>query len=137
MMEVPSVNLAAVAVCAAFSMVLGMLWYGPLFGKKWMELTGKKMGDMGNKAEMPKLMGVAFIGTLVAAYVLAIFIKFSGAATPVEGVMAGFWAWLGFIATVSLSTVLWEGKPVRLYMLNNAHELVHFAGMGAIIAAMA
>ncbi len=30
------INLLAVVVCAIASMVLGMLWYGPLFGKKWM-----------------------------------------------------------------------------------------------------
>ncbi len=137
MMQVPSVNPAAVVVCAVVSMVLGMLWYGPLFGKKWMELTGKKMSDMGNKADMPKLMAAAFVGSLVAAYVMAVIVKFSSASTPVEGIMTGFWVWLGFIATVSLNMVLWEGKPVKLYVLNNAHQLVNFAIMGAIIVAMA
>ncbi len=135
-MIVPNVNFVAVVISAVISMVIGMLWYGPLFGKKWMELTGKKMGEMGNKEEMPKLYVAALAASLVAAYMLAVFIKFVQAATPVDGAITGFWVWLGFIATVSLNEVLWGKRPLGLYLLNNGHELVNFAIIGAIIAAM-
>lgn len=131
------VNLVAVVVAAVASMVVGMLWYGPLFGKKWVELSGVRMSDIeSKKSEMPKTYLIAFIGALVAAFVLAGFLKYAQAVTPVDGAVVGAMAWLGFVATVSLGNVLWEGKPVSLYLLNNGYNLVNFAVMGAVIVAV-
>ncbi|HLC79803.1 MAG TPA: DUF1761 domain-containing protein [archaeon] len=135
--EMVNVNLVAVVIGAIASMALGMLWYGPLFGKKWMELTGKKMSDADkNKGNMSMTYLVAFVGSLVAAYVLGAFIKYAGAAGAVEGAMVGIMAWLGFVATVSLGIVLWDQKPVSLYALVNGYNIVNYAIVGAILGAM-
>lgn len=48
---------------------------------------------------------------------------------------AGFWAWLGFVATIMLGMTLWEGKPFRLYLLNAGYQLLNLLVMGAILAA--
>ena len=135
-----SVNFLAVVVASIASMAIGFVWYSPFaFGKTWMKLMGKSAKDMEagkKKSNMPLMMGVNFISTLVMAYVLALFMLYSGSDwTPMQGAMAAFWAWLGFVATVTLSSVLWEGKPVKLYILNAAHYLVGMLVMGAIIAA--
>ncbi|HLC93186.1 MAG TPA: DUF1761 domain-containing protein [archaeon] len=140
-MEVQAVNIVALVVSAIASMGLGMLWYGPLFGRQWMALSGIKEPTKEEKdkmmGKMMPMMAAGFVASLIAAYVLAVFIQFSGAVGAFEGALTGFWVWLGFIATVSLNTVLWEGKPIKLYLLNNGHELVHFALIGIIIASMA
>jgi len=34
------INGWAVLVCGVVAMALGFVWYGPLFGKKWLELIG-------------------------------------------------------------------------------------------------
>ena len=34
------VNYLAVLACGVVAMILGFLWYGPLFGKKWSQLMG-------------------------------------------------------------------------------------------------
>ena len=34
------VNLWAVVACAVASMIIGSIWYGPLFGKAFMTATG-------------------------------------------------------------------------------------------------
>ena len=127
-----AVNLVAVVVAAVASMVVGMLWYGPLFGKKWMALM--KMKPSGAKKMAGTSMLLQLVSSLVLAYVLAVFIGVANATTAVAGAMVGFWAWLGFIATVSVGSVLWEGKSTELYVLNNACHLVTLAIMGAIIA---
>lgn len=132
------INLAAVFGAAIASMVLGFLWYGPLFGKQWMSLMGwKKL----SKAQMDKMKeagkksyALAFIGALVMSYVLAHFVDYTGAVTAVEGAQTGFWVWLGFVATVMLGMVLWEGKPWKLYYLNAAYQLVSLLVMGVLLA---
>ncbi len=132
-----SVNILAVALAAIASMVIGYVWYSPMvFGKSWMKMMGKSAKDMASKkSSMPMMMGVGYITTLVMAYVLALFIQYTGAITPLQGAMTAFWAWLGFVATITLGSVLWEGKSVQLYIMNASHYLVSLLVMGAIIAA--
>ena len=38
------VNLLAVLAAGIVPMVVGALWYGPLFGKRWLELMGNHRG---------------------------------------------------------------------------------------------
>jgi len=134
-MGVIEINLAAVVGAAVASMVVGFVWYGPLFGKKWMKLSGVSMKDIeSKKAGMPKTYAMAFVAALVTAYVLALFVDYTEAKTIMGGAVTGFWLWLGFIATTELGSVLWEGKPKQLYLLNAAHGLVALLVMGAILA---
>ena len=130
-----AVNYVAIIVAAIANMVVGYLWYSKmLFGKAWMKLMGKK--DMGKKDSMLMMMGAGYVSSVVMAYVLAIFIQLNGAATPLAGAMTAFWAWLGFVATVTLGSVLWEGKSIQLWVLNAAHHLVGMAVMGAVLVAL-
>lgn len=133
-MDVP-VNYVAVLLAGVASMVIGFIWYGPLFGKMWMKLSGitKEKIEEGKK-NMPVTYGTMFVGSLIMAYVLAHFTYFAGATTVAQGMQAGFWAWLGFVATVGLSSILFEGKPMNLYFINVGYQLANLLVMGAIIA---
>ena len=137
MISVVNVNYLAVFIAALFAMVLGGVWYSPLlFGKYWMKLT--KMDA--KKIEEAKKKGMAasyllqFVAALVTAYVLAHFVAYTESTTVLAGMQTGFWIWLGFFATTSISSILWEGKPKELYLLNNAHHLILLMAMGAILA---
>jgi hypothetical protein len=140
-MDIP-VNYWAVIVCGIVSMVLGSIWFGPLFGKQWQHLMGWSNVDAAKKAEMMKGMQksylFAFIGALVMAYVLSHSIVFASTYMDVSGVSAGlssgFWMWLGFIAPVTLSSVLWEGKSWKLWILTSGYYLVQLLIFGAILA---
>ena len=132
-----SVNYLAVLGAAVVNMIVGFLWYGPLFGKPWMKLVGmtdKNMEDA--KAGMAKTYGLTFVAALIMAYVLAHFVKLVGATTAGMGVQTGFWAWLGFVATTSLNQYLYsvKSKPWSLYALEQGYWLVIFVINGAILA---
>lgn len=134
-----SVNYMAVAAAAIINMALGFVWYGPLFGKPWMKMVGLTDKDMekakkGGMAYMGKFYAGAFVGALVMAYVLAHFTQVGGAMSVMEGATIGFWVWLGFIATTTLSGLLWESKPLNLYLLNNGYYLVLLLVNGALLA---
>ncbi len=130
-----SVNYLAVLVATIASFVSGFLWYGPLFGKKWqkmMKFTEKSMKSM-NLTPM-KAMTLGFITTLITVYVLAMFIKVAGATTISGGLLVGFWIWLGFIATTTLGSYLWEGKSLNLYFFNNAFNIINILIVSAILS---
>ena len=141
-MDVP-INYWAVLVGAVSNMVIGAIWYGPLFGKPWAHMIGMTQADM-EKAKsrgMGKNYAVMFIGSLLMSYTLAHALVFASNFLDAYGVsaglMAGFWNWLGFIAPVTVGVVLWENKPWKLWMINAGYYLVALCVMGVILAVWA
>jgi len=129
-----TVNYWAVIVAAVAQMIVGFIWYAPaLFGDIWMKLSGLSQADM-KDANMPRIFGLSFVGSLVMAYVLAHFAYYAGAKDVNTGLQLGFWVWLGFVVTVMLSDVLYNRKPFKLYVLNISYHLVSLLVMGAILA---
>lgn len=134
------VNYLAVLVAAIAGMVVGFLWYGPVFGKIWIRLSGITDAQIeeAKKKGMTTNYILAYVGTAVMAYVLAHSLVFASSYTNTSGVsaglMAGFWNWLGFVMPVLLGAVLWEGKSWHLWVLNNGHYLVSLVVMGVILA---
>src|SRR3989344_456749 len=114
-----AVTITGVIVAAIGSMILGFLWYGPLFGKAWMaemKINPKKAAAA--KKGMGKSYSALFLSAVVMAYVLGYFLNILCATTTSIAAYVAFWIWLGFIATKSLGGILWEGKTTRLYLLN-------------------
>jgi len=129
-----NVNYLAVLVAAVAGMAVGALWYSPvLFGKAWAKLSGA--GEPKKKG-MAKSYTAGFATQLVTAFVLAALIGSLGASVITEGTVIAFWIWLGFLATSMFGMVLWENKPVKLYLINAAYALVQLKVMAAIIVAL-
>src|SRR3989344_71028 len=119
------VNVAAVFAAGIVATILGFLWDGPPFGKQWMKLTGKKMEDMGGgKDKMPLYALGGLIGALVTAFVLAALIGSLGAFVLADALIVAVAAWIGFQATILYGDVLWDNKPVGLFILNAGYQLV-------------
>lgn len=138
-MAIPDViiNYWAVLAAAVASFIIGGLWYSPvLFGNAWMESGGitKKTMETAHKKGLGKSYFIAFFGGLLTAYILAHFAKYLTAQTFSEGMIAGFWIWLGFVVPILLGSVLWEGKSFRFYMINALYYLVSLEVMGGILA---
>jgi hypothetical protein len=133
------VNYVAVIAVALLNMVIGMIWFSPmLFGSMWLKLIGKnkkEMAKMGKDAS--KAYPMAFFGVLLMSFCLAVFVQYAGAATLGDGALIGLLAWLGFVATTSMNSVLWEGESKELYLFNNAHVMLTLMVSGAILAVWA
>jgi len=137
------VNYLAVIVSAALMMVLGGLWYGPILGKPWMTLMGfdpQKVADMQSKgmSGMWKNYAIMALGALVMSFVLAHAVIFANAYLGMAGVQGGlttgFMSWIGFVAPVSVGTVLWEGKPWKLWFINTGYYFVGLLIIGALLS---
>lgn len=133
------INYWAVLVAAVASMAVGFLWYGVFFRKQWMalmDITTESIAGMRMSAN--KAYAIQFLASLVMACVLAHSLIYASAYLDIDGlnagIVAGFWAWLGFIVPVSLGIVLWENKPWKLWMINASHYLVSLIVMGVILS---
>lgn len=135
----PEINYLAVLVCGIVSIILGSLWYGPLFGKPWMAMSGIKKPDTitpAIKKSMAKSYSIMFIGSLLMAFILANILAWGGGGAQgvVGGLAAGFCNWLGFIAPATVGTVLWESKPWKLWFINAGYYLVQMMVFGVILS---
>ncbi len=131
------INLLGVLLGAVASMVVGMLWYGPLFGKHWMNMMGFSSDSMKKMKMKPFVaMGLGFVSQLVMSFVAAVLVAELAVQGWSEVPSFVFWLWLGFIATVMLGTVLWEGRSWKLYFFNAAYQLVSLFAMTSVIVLM-
>ena len=131
------INYPAVLVAGLLYWMLGALWYSPLlFAHKFIELMRWTPADIAavQASGTGKLVAIAFLSSLVLAYVLAHFLRFTHAENARDGIRTAFWLWLGFVVTSNLETVLFEQRAVGLYLISNGYHLVGFLLMGALLA---
>jgi hypothetical protein len=125
------INWFAVIAAAVANMILGYVYYHPrVLGTRWMALMGKSMADVASAG-----MAYAYtaVGALVAAFVLAQFIRWSDSYTALSGAFIGAVGWLGFTATATFADYVFSGRPWGLWSIQNGYQVLGFALMGAII----
>ena len=131
------IKYAAVIVATLVHFILGGLWYSPLlFGNKFLQIIGwtpQQLEQLQAKGSAKELI-VAFVTSLVLVYILAHFVQYTKATNALAGIQTAFWLWLGFIATTNIATVLFEQRPLGLYLINVGYQLVACALAGLILA---
>jgi Protein of unknown function (DUF1761) len=126
------INFLALGVAAIAKSAIGTVWYTALFGKQWRALNGVPEG--GSRDGMGVAIAVDLLGNFVMAFVLVHAVHYAGAKGIGEGVAVGFFNWLGFVGVVSLTSGLYEKKPLKLWLINNAYLCLSLLVMGAIVA---
>ena len=129
------INYLAVLVAAIAHFLIGGLWYGLLFGNKFVELIGwspEKLQQMENH-NPTKEMVLAFLLAVILVFVMAHFIQYTRARTIFEGIQTAFLLWLGFVATTQFATVMFEERNLGLYLLNIGYQLVACSIAGVIL----
>lgn len=130
------INVWAILVAAVASMIIGGLWYGPLFGKPFMKAMGmdqwSKEKQEAEKKRMGMLYGLQFVASLVMFYFLAAFIRDTGMTTTMGGMLVALCAWGGFVVPVKFADSLWGGKMI-LFWLGAGNMLLTLLAAGAIL----
>ena len=134
-----SVNYWAILVCAIVSMVIGSIWYGPLFGKMFMKEMGMDQWTPEKQQAMKKSMGLSyalqFVASLVMFFVLSYLMRGLGQISVQGGIMVALWVWVGFVVPLALGNAIWGGKKT-LFWLSIGNMLLTLVASGAIIGAM-
>jgi len=130
----PDVNLWAVLACGVSSLVLGGIWYSPLmFAKVWQRearLTDEQMAGGG----LAMIFGLAFLLSLVAAFVFGLFIGPDMALGASVG--AGFSAGLCWVGAAFGISYLFERRSMKLWLINAGYHTLQFTAFGLIFGAM-
>lgn len=134
-----SINWVAILLAVVAAMIIGFVWYGPLFGKQWMKLVGLKKKDIEKDQQMPLLIMLGL--AIVQAFVLAYFIAFVSDFYPEYsqfsvGVLTGAWAFVGFVLPVLISNTVFSKGSKDLLKINLGNQFVTLVVIGAIIGSV-
>ena len=129
-------NYMAVVASAIASMVIGSLWYGPLFRKTFMQAMGMDKWTPEKQAAEKKKMGTLYATQLVASlvmfYVLALLLDMTGSMGLNGGLYVAFLTWIGFVVPVQLGNAIWGGN-MTLFYLGAGNMLATLLAAGAIM----
>lgn len=117
-------------------MIIGYVWFDPhVFGTRWMRLLNVTP-EMADKAKRRRALYtiIALFASMLIAYVMNYFGIAWGVRDLVGGIELGFWCWVGFVAPTFVSQVLWEQKPLPLFLISASYWLASLVVMGAILA---
>ena len=124
----PDVSLLATVVATVLGFALGALWYGPLFGKRWMAAVGMTLEEIQKDFSPVKTYGATFVLGLIASYAFGLYVG------PNPGrafsIVAGTAAGLCWVATSLATNYLFERRPVALIAINGGYHAVRFALIG-------
>lgn len=137
-----------ILLCPVISIILGSLWFGPLFGKRYRAYCGMTpemekaiLSDPVQKASMNKMMMksmiLAFFSSLLLAFSLSGAITAGKLIYGVTGIYAAllipFFNWLGFVVPPTLGMVLWENKKWGHWFLVSGFWLVYMCLCGLLL----
>lgn len=132
-----SINFVTVLTCGVLSMVLGALWYGPLFGKRWMRLIGINSNNKKSQQEMQKSAGplylAQFLLVLFQIFTLAYFYKDINENLIIQYTL---WIWLAFVVPSLAGAIMWTNEKNVLkwerFFIQTGYQLICFTLFGLI-----
>lgn len=124
----PDVSLLATVVATVLGFALGALWYGPLFGKRWMAAVGMTPEEAQKDFSSVKVYGAMFVLGLIASYAFGLYVG------PNPGrafsIVAGAAAGLCWVATSLATNYLFEKRSVALIAIDGGYHAARFALIG-------
>jgi hypothetical protein len=127
------VNVLAVVAAAAASWVLGAIWYSPvLFVKPWRAELGVPPDAKADLGKMAPQLVASFVIALIQAGAFAFFL---GKQTIALGAAYGLVAGLCWVASAIALIYMFEGRSLRLLLINGGFSAASFVLYGVILAA--
>ncbi len=127
-----NINWGSVLVAAISTFLVGGIWYGPIFGQAWMKEFGYTEEDLKQRS-IPKTFGLSLLLAFFAALVLEMFI--GAEADLMFGMMAGFLAGIGWVASFLGILYLFEMRSLKAFVINGGYCVLSLTLMGLILGA--
>ena len=133
------INYIVILGGAVLSMVVGSIWYGPLFGKKWMEICGVTEGDLERRKQMQKeampLYVVQLLLSVLQLYIFVNLITWGG--WTAQAVPVAFFLWLGFVMPTIAGSSMWNNDSTKVkwarFLIQSGYQLVMFLLYGILL----
>ncbi len=129
-----AINWLAVVAATIFAMAFGMLYYMPFaVGNAWMDALGKTVEDFTSRGNHMLPFAVAIIGALLSVTTIAILVQLTGADTFIGGLVIGALAAVGLVLAPMATGYIFEGRPLKLYIINAAENSISLIVIALIL----
>ena len=131
-------------------MIIGAIFYGPLFGKQWVASLGYSQDNLPEPIKMPIVYVISFLLSFVLSYHIAFIIEhvhkgvndageriFTTTHTFGHGAFHGLQLALIIVVPVLVSNLLFQRNKASNIFLNVVYWLIALAIMGGIVDAFA
>jgi Protein of unknown function (DUF1761) len=135
-MPFAGISYLAVLAAAAAGFGFGAAYY-MTFGARWMHALGKTKEEIaGNRSPVPFI--VAAVAQLVIAYMMAGLLGHlgDGSVTARNGLITGFFIWIGFVITTMAVNYGFQGAKPMLTVIDGAHWLGVLLLQGLVIGSI-
>ena len=124
-------NLLAILVAAAAGFLIGGVWYGPLFGKAWMQARGLTEEEL-RGGNMLKIYGLTFAFSVLSAVFLGHLLAHFGDMSARSTMMISVGIALGFIVPAIGTNYLFGRVSGKLFAIDAGYWILFYAAMGAV-----
>ena len=131
MPDLMTLNWIAIIVVTIIAFVIGYVWYGPVFGKAWLDALGKTEEDI---QPSPTPFIISFVTTLITCIAMAMILGGLGIEGWMGGACVGLLVGIGFIAASSASDTAFCGWSWKLFAIQAGYRVFYSVVMGIILA---
>ena len=131
-----SLNYWAIAVAVVFNQLLGAAWY-TVWAKPWMADVGLTNEDMEAMKGTPRQWYpylVALDAAIVFTLGLALLVQGLEASGAGEGLLLGALTAIAFIFTSNATNYAFEGRGLRVFLINGGYPLISYSVIGILLA---
>ena len=129
------INHLAVLVAVVLMHALGFLWYGPLFGEKWMALVGLDQASMESDSMNPGIWILNTVAIVAPIYLLAWLFTKLDVTSGIRGAGIAFLISFCFHHLALMNTNMFAGEPYVLAWITGGYVLTGMTISGFILGA--
>jgi hypothetical protein len=118
------INHLAVLVCVILLHVIGFLWYGPLFGEKWMAMVNLDLTEAESGSMEAGLWITNLIASVAAVYLLAWILKELRITSGARGAVIAFLITFCIFHLSEMRGNMFAGFPYGLAWITGGFNLV-------------
>ncbi len=120
------INYLAEATCTIIFFFLGAIWFSALFAKAWVhELSLHNVTiTEPSKNKILSNMFLTFINNYIIVFAIACLVIMTNSTTLQSGLMLGCILAFGFSATAIGGVFLWEGRSVKLFLIDAGYQII-------------
>jgi hypothetical protein len=130
-------NYPAIVVAALASFVFEAVWF-LTFMNTWLAGIGKTMQSLVEEGKAKGMneweqYAVAFVCALICATAISCVTQLTGPQTALRGIKVAALLWFGFVFTSLATNMIFELRPMSLFLVYAGYGLINMMLMGAIV----
>lgn len=127
-------NYLAIFVAALAYWILGAVWFGVVFGARWMVLENITEAQL-QRMNPAFHYVISFLLDILIAFVLSQICLWRSANTAGRGAAIGVLLWVGIVGPMTWTNYMYEMRSKELFAINEFYPLAGLVLMGTILGA--